>query len=195
VVRLDRLTAAPVATIFRALEEAATRALLRMGAVPEAIRLERSVEMRYVGQGYQVTVPVTAAGGDTGLDAESLRAAFEGTYRAAYGLVLEGRRIEALTWRVAGRAPRPGGSPEALGLAARLGRDGRRPSRAVFFPEAGDFVPCAIYDRYALEPGFEARGPAVIEEREATTVVGPGGSVAVDGRLNLRITVEKGRVP
>ena len=57
-------------------------------------------------------------------------------------------------------------------------------ARQVYFPETG-FTECQVYDRYALLPGEEFQGPAVVEERESTTVIGPGAAVAVDAHLNL----------
>jgi 5-oxoprolinase (ATP-hydrolysing)/N-methylhydantoinase A len=50
-------------------------------------------------------------------------------------------------------------------------------------------VEAAVYDRYALEPGDRIEGPAIVEEREATTVVPPGDRLTVDAHLNLRIAV------
>jgi N-methylhydantoinase A/acetone carboxylase, beta subunit len=46
-------------------------------------------------------------------------------------------------------------------------------------------VDTPVYDRYSLAPGAAFTGPAIIEERESTTVAGPGARVRVDGRLTL----------
>jgi len=66
---------------------------------------------------------------------------------------------------------------------------GHRP--ALFKEEAG-FVDTPVFDRYALPTGFELRGPAIIEEREATTVVLPGTRMRVDELLQLRIQIMGG---
>ena len=58
-------------------------------------------------------------------------------------------------------------------------------SRKAYFPEARGYVDTPVYDRYALTPGAIFAGPAIIEERESTTVIGPGARVSVDGRLTL----------
>ena len=73
------------------------------------------------------------------------------------------------------------GQPESEGAALKG-------QRQVYFPETG-FTECDVYDRYALKPGDEFKGPAVIEERESTTVVGPGATVTVDPHLNLICTL------
>jgi len=61
----------------------------------------------------------------------------------------------------------------------------RKGVRSVHFGEASGDAEAAVYDRYGLRPGDEIRGPALIEERESTCVVGPRDRVRVDARLNL----------
>jgi N-methylhydantoinase A len=61
----------------------------------------------------------------------------------------------------------------------------------VWFPQAG-LAPCKVYDRYRLKPAAALRGPAVVEERESTTVIGPDASFGVDAQGNLVITLDQG---
>ena len=61
-------------------------------------------------------------------------------------------------------------------------RKGRRPA---YFPEAGGYVETPVYDRYGLQPGSAFAGPAIIEERESTTIVGPGARIRVDATRTL----------
>jgi N-methylhydantoinase A len=62
-----------------------------------------------------------------------------------------------------------------------------RGGRRVYFPEVKKYLDTAVLDRYALKPGTRIKGPAVIEERESTVVIGPSGRAKVDGDLNLVI--------
>ena len=62
--------------------------------------------------------------------------------------------------------------------------------RQVHFPETGH-VACTVYDRYALRPGDAFRGPAVVEEREATVVVGPDAGFRIDQHLNLVMDIDR----
>jgi N-methylhydantoinase A len=48
----------------------------------------------------------------------------------------------------------------------------------------------AVYDRYRLGPGATFVGPAIVEERESTTVIGPGAAVSVDSEGNLVVEIE-----
>jgi N-methylhydantoinase A len=65
--------------------------------------------------------------------------------------------------------------------------DALKGERQVYFPEWEELRPVPVYDRYVLSAGAELEGPAIIEERESTTVVGPGAHVQVDDARNLSI--------
>ena len=90
-----------------------------------------------------------------------------------------------LAWRVRVSGPRPLLSPEA-GTAAGPSRKGRRP---IWSEERRAFVDAQVWDRYRLAPGDVVRGPAVVEERESSAVIGIGGRVVVDGHGNLNVEV------
>ena len=59
-------------------------------------------------------------------------------------------------------------------------------------PERAGFVSCPVYDRYRLARGAGFSGPAIIEERESTVVVGTMGAVTVDQHLNLVVRLGNG---
>jgi N-methylhydantoinase A len=65
----------------------------------------------------------------------------------------------------------------------------RKGERPAYFPEASAYVNCPVYDRYQLAPGTVLSGPAIIEERESTVVVGPGAGVEVDVHRNVVIAL------
>ena len=119
-----------------------------------------------------------------------LRERFEDAYRSAYGHVLGGRRIEALTWRVVARLDGPDpGDPGDQGFC----EDGpsEKGERDVHFVDRVGALRCRVFDRYRLQPGAEIAGPAVVEERESTIVIGPSGRARVDERLNLIVDVTR----
>ena len=62
--------------------------------------------------------------------------------------------------------------------------------REVYFPETGGVIDCPVYDRYKLFKGSIIEGPAVIEERESTTLVLPGDRAHVDDYCNLIIAIQ-----
>src|SRR6266446_79739 len=185
--RLDAADWTQINNLFAEMEEEG-RAILR-GAEVEArdITIRRTAEMRYTGQGHEVEVELPQGA----LDGESLAvitAAFETAYRALYSRTPLGVPIEALNWRAVVSGPVPEISVSGPGPDARV-TDSAKPApkgtRKAYFPEAKGYVDTPVYDRYALTPGAVLAGPAIIEERESTTVAGPGARVTVDSRLTL----------
>jgi N-methylhydantoinase A len=184
VARLAILDWARVEALYAEMEREARTLLQETGADPAEISVRREADMRYAGQGFEITVPVP----DGRLDAARLpdvETAFRQTYRERFGRDIGGVAVEALSWRLSATAPVPnitvkfGGQPTTTG-------DPRKGTRPVWFPESG-VAPCPVLSRYGLTAGMEFAGPAVIEERESTTVVGPGARVTVDAHLNLVI--------
>jgi N-methylhydantoinase A len=115
---------------------------------------------------------------------------FYRAYDRAFGRHLTDAPIQVLTWRL--RASYP---PPALQIrysAKRAGgtRSALKGRRKAYFPEEGRFVETPVYERYDLTPGGDFPGPAIIEERECTTIVGFRSRFSVDGRLNLIIARE-----
>jgi len=191
VARLEVADWAQVDGFFTDMEATAVERLVEAGARKEEIRFERRAEMRHVGQGFEITVPLP----DGPLRASSLdqvRAQFFETYEKLFGRRIEGIGIEALTWRLHAAAPQ---SDVTLRFAGQKADTGQRikGERQVFFPETG-YAPCPVYNRYALKPGDGFRGPAVVEERESTTIVGPDSTVHVDRFLNLVIDIDQSTV-
>ena len=93
--------------------------------------------------------------------------------------------MEILNWRVVSSGPRPDLSLRIMSEAAGHALDARKGERPAYFPEAGDFVATPIYDRYRLAPGAAFVGPAIVEERESTAIVGPAARCRIDDQQNL----------
>jgi 5-oxoprolinase (ATP-hydrolysing)/N-methylhydantoinase A len=185
---LDALPWDRVQGLYTEMEARGLAALADAGIGAGSILRERRAEMRLLGQFHDIEVAVPA--GSLGpATAPQLAAAFEAEYRRRYGVFLADRPIQALNWRLSVTGPRPdvrletGGAGEADAGGARL------TARPAYFPEHGGFVDVPVYDRGRLRAGMRAEGPAIIEEREATTVLGPGDRVAVDAAGNLRLAV------
>jgi N-methylhydantoinase A len=149
------------------------------------VAVARWADARYVGQGYELTVPVPPGP----LDARALgtlRAAFDDVYAARYGYASPAEPVEIVTWKLSA----VGGSPRvALAKAVARGGESRKGSRKAYFPETRGYVDCPVYDRYALAPGSSLTGPAIIEERESTTVLPPGVTATVDEYASLLVSV------
>jgi 5-oxoprolinase (ATP-hydrolysing)/N-methylhydantoinase A len=183
--------AAGLNRLLAELEAEGRRHLVEAGVAPADIAVACSADMRLVGQMHVIAVDLP--GGEIGAASlPALREAFVRAYSARYTTVPDAARFEAVSFRVRCTGPTPALSLSgaAGGAAAAPGVKGRR--RAWF---AGGPVEATVHDRYALRPGDTIPGPAIIEEREATTVVAPGDVARVDAGLNLRIAVAATAAP
>ena len=186
--RLDELDWGEVNAIFEEMEQDGTDLLVGSGAGPGEISHTRTADIRYVGQGHQIRVPIP----DVALSIDQRPAIYEEfdrVYRSLYGREGPPVELEALTWRVVSRGPRPapmGSGPEEVKGDADAARKGER---RAYFPSLGGFVVTPVYDRYRLGSGATLTGPAIIEERESTAIIGPGGRAEVDARLNIVVAV------
>jgi N-methylhydantoinase A len=186
--RLDAADWTQINGLFDEMESEG-RGILRGADVPDGdVRIRRTAEMRYAGQGHEVEVELPLGALDDGSLAV-ITAAFETAYRALYSRTPLGVPIEALNWRVvvSGPVPEISVSGPKSGAAQTRGAASPAPkgTRKAYFPEAKGYVDTPVFDRYALTPGAVLAGPAIIEERESTTVAGPGARVTVDTRLTL----------
>ncbi len=149
-------------------------------------RVTLAIDMRYGGQGYELTVErPEGLSGQALLDA--MKAGFERAHMQLYGYVAAEEPIQIITLRVEaiGNVPKAeiNSYPAATGdvKAAIVGE------RTVYLPELGGFTPCPLYDRTLLGPGHVVAGPAVVEQMDSTTLILPKQSATVDAQLNLII--------
>jgi N-methylhydantoinase A len=185
----DPAAVATIAAIYADLEAEARR-LLEASGVRHGIRIARSADMRYAGQGSEVTAPIPE-GPLTTERLPALREAFHEAYRRRHGYSEPRWLVQGVTWRVVASGPAPGVNLQKFGTGAGDGRDAVKGSRPVYWPEHRDWLPSPVYDRYRLSPGSTIAGPAIVEERESTTVVPPRCIAVVDEWLNLTVTLDQ----
>ena len=189
--RLDGADWVAINRLFAEMEEEGRALLARAGVAANKVAVSRIAEMRYLGQGHEVEAAVPL-GKLSAASLAKITASFEASYRALYHRLPQGVPIEALNWRVTVSGPDPktklGGhaKPDRAGRrAGAAGRSAVKGTRRAYFAERGGFVETPVYDRYAFTPGMTLKGPAIVEERESTAVIGPGGRARVDAGLAL----------
>ncbi len=177
------LDAAAFAEQFAALEADASRVLLDAGVAQTDIRIVRRLDMRYQGQGHEIEVTLPEAPHAGGLFGE-IEELFGAAYQRIYTLRLD-EPTEIVNWKVEAVGPATGLGEryELTGVAAPA--TAQKGTRRAYDASVGGLTDWPVYDRYALRPGMTIDGPALIEERESTAVVGTGDRVTVDARLNL----------
>ena len=180
--RLEQLDWDHLNGLFAEMEDEALAMLTDAGARPDEITMTRSADMRHIGQGFEISVSIPSGSLSEG-SLDPIRESFFNSYQKLFERTVRDVPTEAMSWRLAASAPIPNISLDFSGQTSDASEK-LKGSRQVYFPETG-FTDCTVYDRYALRSGDTLKGPAVIEERESTTVIGPGGSASVDKYLSL----------
>ena len=150
-------------------------AIVKAGALGAKLETRRTVEMRYLGQGHEISVPLPS-GVLKATDVKVLRADYERRYEEQFGLRIADVPVEFLTWSVnvstvAVAAPR---RPRAA--ARKAAASGKA---QVFDPVAGRQERIATFRRGDLGPGSRLAGPALVVEPQTTTLVPRGWRCAV----------------
>jgi N-methylhydantoinase A len=187
--RLDQIDLVHLEEVYANLEAQGRQMLLQAGVPGQQIQRLRQGDMRYVGQGHEITVSVPSDD-LRGVALDSLKDSYYSTYEALYGHAHHDVPIEFLTCRVVVSGPRPEVNLERFEHDPESVNRARKGERPAYFAEANGFVTATVYDRYALRAGAVFTGPAIIEERESTAIVPPGASVTVDEYQNLIIRLE-----
>ena len=166
------------------------KVLENSGVRKEAIFYRRTADMRYMGQGHEVSValPDGVLGAN---DLPRVAMEFERTYEALYGRKGPEVPLEVINWRVVASGPRPNMNLK-LPRDTSKQSDARKGSRSAYFPERGRYIDTPIYDRYALCPGMQIVGPAIVEERESTLIMGLSGEARIDDNLNVIVELKSG---
>jgi N-methylhydantoinase A len=173
--------------IFRDLDRQGREQLAVCG-VDGAFQLRRSADMRFVGQGYEISVELP--GRDYGpADIAVLRDAFFDAYAGTYGDRAFDRRdmVEFVHFRIQASIASSRAAFEPIGAGDGNPSSAAKGSRSVYFPEIAGFTECPVFDRYRLRAGDMLSGPAIIEERESTVVVIPDSSATVDRSGNIAV--------
>ncbi|MEW6687601.1 MAG: hydantoinase/oxoprolinase family protein [Pseudomonadota bacterium] len=159
--------------VNKLLEKMQTEAhgIVSVGALGAKLRTHRSVEMRYLGQGHELSIPLPARALRAG-DATALRALYEKRYEAQFGVRVADVPVEFLTWSVGVSTVTAKGVKTSL--AKKASKAKANGNRIVFDPESGKSRPCAAFERARLAPGARLEGPALVIEPQTTTLVPRG---------------------
>jgi len=181
---VDALDPAHVDSELALLEAQALEAMAAEGFTPEEVRLERAIDLHYPGQLWSVRAPLP----QNNFDPAAVRAAFEAEYERLYGHIQPEGAIVTAALRVAARAAT--GTPKAEMAATGDCDSALSPDQArrVWHDRHG-WIETDVYSGERLGPGDQIVGPAIVEERTTTVLLGPGDRLTVDGAGNFAIEV------
>jgi N-methylhydantoinase A/oxoprolinase/acetone carboxylase beta subunit len=182
---VEAVDLAAVNALLRDLDAAGRARMREEDVPPDAVEVAYTADMRYVGQAYELPVPILAPLGP--VDLAGAQTAFHAVHERAYGYARPGQPVEFVNFRAVHtyRLPDPRVRPAARLRGATT--DARVAERLVHFGPAG-FVPTPIYTRPRLPLGVELGGPAIVEQPDTTTVVPPGWTARVEASGNIRIS-------
>ncbi len=174
-------------TVFNDLEFQAQQWLTEEGIAPLDQRLERSADLRYANQGYEITVPVP----DGPLTEAALAQTIDALHREhqrLYTYASPELPVELINLRISAQGPARSFALRPLSTA-NGSTTPRSQIRSIYVATADGFVDCPVYDYASLPPGFELTGPAILNQDLSTIVVEPGHRIQIDpyGNVIMRI--------
>ena len=172
------------------LRDEGRRVLMAAGVPEDAVVFRYGVDARYAGQGNEITIWV-GEGDSWPATAEEVHAAFEEEYQRIYGMAIPDVAIEGVTWRLAATATSSIVEPDD-NIAASSTDPTPTGHRPMVFGRGQAALEVPVYWRAYLGAGARFSGPAVVEERETTSVIRPGWGVEVGPDGSLIATREAG---
>jgi len=164
--------------LFDALEKEGA-AILREADKNQKIRFERTLMMRFVGQGAETDLSIDNKPFDQWKKAE-IRALFDAVYQKLYGRTYPETPVEFVTFKVRASLPeRPFRIPSLKNTAKSI-EDCRKGERPAFSLIKKEYIPYQVFDRFKLFAGAVLNGPVIIEEKESTIIVGEDAKASVD---------------
>jgi len=177
-VALDDANFKELEQLFNALEQESA-GILEDAAKGQKIMYERTLLMRFVGQGAETDLVIEPQAFDK-FSKEDIRRLFDEEYKRLYGRTYHETPVELVTFKVRASLPkRPFSIPKLSNETSDIKTciKGERPAFSYIKKE---YISFTVYDRSKLFANAEIPGPAIIEERESTIVIGEDANARVD---------------
>ncbi|MDH3600892.1 MAG: hydantoinase/oxoprolinase family protein [Candidatus Tectomicrobia bacterium] len=187
---LSHVTAHRLTQGFDTLQQRADRALETDGVPPTSRRYDRSLDVKYVGQGYTLNIPLPE--GTIGPQTvEVLTERFHVQHDAAYGFRADEEPVEMINLRLRATGFLDKATPMPQPIGPRDPAPAYCGERSAWVEDRQSLHPYQLYDRTRLATGHVLMGPAIVEQVDSTTVIPPGWLGTVDGYSNIIIGTEE----
>jgi N-methylhydantoinase A len=184
---LQKIETGVINSLLEGMEEEGKSHLKSAGVREGQIQVIRTCDMRYVGQGHEIAVglPLGRLSKDS---IDEIYRSFTAEYEKIYHRTNPLMDVEGLNWRVTVVGPRPVSQMKKAAFQEDYGVDKAiKGRRKAYSPDDEAFIDFQVFDRYRLKPGMRLEGPAIVEETESTSIIGPGAIAEVDEYENLVI--------
>jgi N-methylhydantoinase A len=181
---LAKTTVEEIDQRFGRMEREARAELEQEGFASDAIRIDRALDLRYAGQGYELTIGCAALVQPD--DLNTLRTTFDTQHKSMFGHMAPDEPVEIVSYRMQAIGLVPPVPMQRFEPAGGKVEDALRERRSVRFD--GKDIETPVYQRERLDVGHVLQGPAVIDQFDCTTVIYPGQQVRVDAFKNLVVT-------
>lgn len=172
--------------ILNKMKQNGLKILLEAGIKKKDTKYELNCDMRYVGQSHEINVKIPFSVIDK-KNNEKFKKYFEKEYLRQFSKISYNMSIEVLNWRIIASSNNPSLKIDSLNKTGKINNSSLKGYRKAYFRENKKYLNTPVYDRYKLSYGTKFKGPAIIEEHESTTVIGPKSILNVDSSLNLNI--------
>jgi N-methylhydantoinase A len=187
---LAEVTAGHAEDIFRQLETKARTELEAEGMEAGSASFVRELDLRYAGQGYELRTPLDGlfVGSLTTQTLPAARARFDERHAQMHGHAASERPVEVVSYRLRVRVAVPKYTPRADTPARSESDAAIKGTRRIAV--GGAVADAILYERERLAVGARVKGPAIIEQFDATTVIPSGWRGQVDGYRNLVLQMD-----
>lgn len=176
---------------FSELGERATAELVAEGFSQKEIQIAYFMDMRYSGQGYEITVPAPSGHFDKST-LDIMRSRFDTQHERLFGHKAETQPVEVVSYRLVSSVAVPKPNLRRYPPATTGVENALKAERQVYFGRDAGSLRCPIYDREKLHSGHVLKGPAIVEQMDSTTVIYPGQNAVIDSYRNIIISIMEG---
>jgi len=183
---LEMITADTAEKIYEELQQKAVDDLISEGLDPEKAYFSREIDLRYTGQGYELRTSLEGlfSGKLSAMSLSAVRSRFDELHEKIHGHSAANRSVEVVSYRLRVSVQVP---KYQLKTQVATSKDMGNPIKGerLIYPRGDEAEHAVVYERERLWVGDSFKGPAIIEQFDATTVIPKGWSATVDVHLNL----------